>query len=416
MPRGHRRTRRQQPHMLAAGNQRPDSDENATPGEPGERTVIFSKTKMCKFHILGMCSKGSGCRFAHHKDELNPLPDLSCTKLCKTLISTGSCEDPNCSYAHNREELRALPDGVSLFGDVPEGRLFRNAMLKAAAGSGNSSRRQEVASVAPPSLSHLLEASPEEMAVPEAPAAWQPQMYQAAQPFNAGPWAQPPTACRKVAVEMSHNAMEMPHPNLAEVTMEACPAPPPGPYFEPPRLIVKNTFLDIETGGMSAARGWSRCNTWATSLCGLAEDDQPSAPPQRQAAEPAAGVVSGMHHMYVAAEKALESWPEDGRFFSREVSATSDASTEVPTEKRLQDTPGPRAHCGSADTTVSNGTCRSAASTPPNEEHAVGPPPVLGSCGVVVKNTFLQFTDELEEQLAPLRAVRTAAGRLDLMG
>lgn len=71
-----------------------------------KHTDLFQKTKMCKFHILGMCSKGEGCQFAHTKDELAALPDLFRTKLCKTLINTGVCEDPECKYAHNREELR----------------------------------------------------------------------------------------------------------------------------------------------------------------------------------------------------------------------------------------------------------------------------------------------------------------------
>jgi len=44
--------------------------------------------------------------FAHDQAELNPLPDLSRTKLCKTLIATGACSDPDCRYAHHREELR----------------------------------------------------------------------------------------------------------------------------------------------------------------------------------------------------------------------------------------------------------------------------------------------------------------------
>ena len=106
--------------------------------ERAQRTVIFAKTKtlgmraikvqvaylcferfgdvswqqprMCKFHILGACTKGvvslvywtagafrpskndskrseqhgskDGCKFAHRKDELQDLPDLACTKLC----------------------------------------------------------------------------------------------------------------------------------------------------------------------------------------------------------------------------------------------------------------------------------------------------------------------------------------------
>jgi len=67
----------------------------------------FSKTKMCKFEIIGMCAKGAQCPFAHSKDDLRPLPDLTCTKLCKTLIHTGSCTNTKCKYAHSKEELRA---------------------------------------------------------------------------------------------------------------------------------------------------------------------------------------------------------------------------------------------------------------------------------------------------------------------
>eukprot|EP00440_Ansanella_granifera_P068254 gb/GFBE01074045.1/.p1 GENE.gb/GFBE01074045.1/~~gb/GFBE01074045.1/.p1 ORF type:complete len:509 (+),score=88.60 gb/GFBE01074045.1/:1-1527(+) len=74
-----------------------------------ERTQVFEKTKMCKFHILGACAKGSLCRFAHYPSELQILPDLACTKLCKTLIATGACDNPECRYAHSREELRPLP-------------------------------------------------------------------------------------------------------------------------------------------------------------------------------------------------------------------------------------------------------------------------------------------------------------------
>jgi hypothetical protein len=65
---------------------------------------------MCKFHIMGLCTQGDSCRFAHEREQLQSLPDLSCTKLCKTLIATGVCNNPDCCYAHNREELRAMPD------------------------------------------------------------------------------------------------------------------------------------------------------------------------------------------------------------------------------------------------------------------------------------------------------------------
>mmetsp|Transcript_69624 Transcript_69624/g.193765 ORF Transcript_69624/g.193765 Transcript_69624/m.193765 type:complete len:516 (-) Transcript_69624:464-2011(-) len=74
-----------------------------------ERTAVFQKTKMCKFHILAACARGSACLFAHDQEELNPLPDLSCTKLCKSLVNHGTCDDPDCKYAHNSNELRTAP-------------------------------------------------------------------------------------------------------------------------------------------------------------------------------------------------------------------------------------------------------------------------------------------------------------------
>jgi len=70
------------------------------------RSDIFVKTKMCKFNLLGACTKGAACMFAHAANELNPVPDLFRTKICRMLINTGTCDDPECKYAHNKEELR----------------------------------------------------------------------------------------------------------------------------------------------------------------------------------------------------------------------------------------------------------------------------------------------------------------------
>jgi len=71
------------------------------------RLCQFSKTKMCKFHALGKCTKGEQCPFAHDSIDVRNLPDLRCTKLCKPLIQTGICNDKNCTYAHSKEELRS---------------------------------------------------------------------------------------------------------------------------------------------------------------------------------------------------------------------------------------------------------------------------------------------------------------------
>lgn len=137
MPRGHGKRRRKEVDETSVEAQ-----------ERAQRTVIFSKTKMCKFHILGACTKGSSCKFAHQKEELQELPDLACTKLCKMLISTGSCDDPECRYAHNRTELKEIPGLPSpLLDQLRETEAVRladaaKAAAKAAADSNDAQRQK----------------------------------------------------------------------------------------------------------------------------------------------------------------------------------------------------------------------------------------------------------------------------------
>jgi len=78
-------------------------------GREERKTEVFERTKMCKFHILGICLRGTECKYAHHVSELQMPPDLYRTKMCTTLISQGTCTDPDCRYAHSKEELRSMP-------------------------------------------------------------------------------------------------------------------------------------------------------------------------------------------------------------------------------------------------------------------------------------------------------------------
>jgi len=67
----------------------------------------FLKTKFCKFHLQGLCSRGAACGYAHHRAELKPLPDFFRTRLCPMMLQSGCCEDGDkCRYAHHKDDLR----------------------------------------------------------------------------------------------------------------------------------------------------------------------------------------------------------------------------------------------------------------------------------------------------------------------
>lgn len=74
--------------------------------QDAQRVRQFSKTKLCKFELMGMCTKGTSCPFAHGQTDMRPLPDLRCTKLCASVLQTGQCTRADCTFAHSKEELR----------------------------------------------------------------------------------------------------------------------------------------------------------------------------------------------------------------------------------------------------------------------------------------------------------------------
>lgn len=68
-------------------------------------SALFVKTRLCRFHGMGICARGASCTFAHTKEERKPLPNLTNTKLCPNL---DSCDNGDCCYAHSKEELRSI--------------------------------------------------------------------------------------------------------------------------------------------------------------------------------------------------------------------------------------------------------------------------------------------------------------------
>jgi len=67
----------------------------------------FYKTKMCRFHEAGACTRGFECVYAHSEQELQRLPDLHKSRLCLRFRYSGSCNDEDsCRFAHGMSDLR----------------------------------------------------------------------------------------------------------------------------------------------------------------------------------------------------------------------------------------------------------------------------------------------------------------------
>ena len=67
----------------------------------------FAKTKVCAFHLRGMCAHGEHCTYAHDIGQLRTAPDLVKTRMCPR---KEYCFNTRCLYAHSRDELRGTED------------------------------------------------------------------------------------------------------------------------------------------------------------------------------------------------------------------------------------------------------------------------------------------------------------------
>jgi len=69
-------------------------------------TSQLSKTKLCAYHVQGICMYGKSCNYAHDEKEMQSRPDLKKTKLC-IQFKEGICTTVDCPFAHGYEELRS---------------------------------------------------------------------------------------------------------------------------------------------------------------------------------------------------------------------------------------------------------------------------------------------------------------------
>jgi len=301
---------------------------------------------------------------------------LSRTKLCKTLIATGICEDPNCLYAHNKEELRAMPDGV-LFGSnsTPEGRCLRAAARIAPSAASSHSAQEASFPFAWPQLQQQQQA-----VFFQAAAAAAGHM-----PFRRKMSSQEQPATVSLAALLSS-----PRQMLGQQVAGAPPEP------------LQSLYEHAE-----AAYGASA----SSSSHAVVKDREIAELTDLQAAEVPEIDVNPSNR--VLETDAFDSEQTDTRQKSearaRHVSdlAEPDPEQDIIAEACHQDEVLYPAY-GVYSRTTSGGFSRQMTDPMPEV------PSVLDQGDIIVKNTFLQFTEQ--DHILPLRSVRTAAGRLDSMG
>ncbi|CAJ1339722.1 unnamed protein product [Effrenium voratum] len=74
--------------------------------EEEHRIDVHKRTRLCKFFLMGSCTRGAGCNFAHGARQLRTQPDFSKTRLCAEFMESGTCPSKDCKFAHGRHELR----------------------------------------------------------------------------------------------------------------------------------------------------------------------------------------------------------------------------------------------------------------------------------------------------------------------
>lgn len=391
-------------------------------GERVERIAVFQRTKMCKFHILGVCSKGQTCRFAHDRSELQALPDLQRTKLCKTLISTGECTNPACRYAHNKEELRPLPaashSDAPLAESMPDTDLIARCTVlqQAAFGSAMQAALVQVGQAAQAHAAEAarLQALAAQLQMGALPLCGTEQIFSgfhgpsgmprdpkaAGETGGSGVWA---SAMNRVA----------PH----------CTSPAPG---DEPVQILPETLRSLSSSSLSLLAG------------GLDDDDVPMTP-EANSPMRAAGCQAPWRQGQLLGSVAEEHRLENNSQVESPVPETEQGlKAHRSKEHSVGGLPDPSSSSSPLAPTLKGGLDYEYdlnqqgghRSSEDGEEHLSetnadeddrrrhsssmeGSLVDLSASGITVKNTFLDFVQR--EPTTGLRAVQTAAGRLDLM-
>lgn len=94
------------PGTLPEGLARPKPPQPDS-AQSQQRSALFSKTQLCRFHASGWCWNGADCKFAHCMNEVRTIPDLTKTSIChQWACRKCPLSAKQCRYAHGAWDLR----------------------------------------------------------------------------------------------------------------------------------------------------------------------------------------------------------------------------------------------------------------------------------------------------------------------
>mmetsp|Transcript_84331 Transcript_84331/g.132852 ORF Transcript_84331/g.132852 Transcript_84331/m.132852 type:complete len:427 (+) Transcript_84331:70-1350(+) len=421
-----RRSRREQPDLEEAPRLEKRSD-------------AFSKTKMCKFHILGICTRGESCQFAHDRVELNALPDLFRTKLCKRLINTGSCDDPNCKYAHNKEELREHPvprvdRSVRIGGHAREDPPTHAGNSRTAAVAKAATRRGAMQDMPPQVASHERQGQ----MVGRYGGSQQTTM---GADVGGGPnqtWLQQVAQNQEFCAPSSSSFQKKKYPgewdqfsanqklfgiasHLSQYSTQSVRAPEASNMGYSPERWPQNN-LQLGSGGDcdKGNNGGRSCSSDTDTKSGFGSDNSSvTQPPDHLLA----GDQFRVEHEFCPKDysarmiQAFGHSTVDQRFQNGQMMTMTMIPSMVQEAEvaaglpyvPCNNVPMNNINCYNAKMETMHGGCYPMGTQPPT--HVLGLAEMLGAEDCSVKNTFLNFASSTPK----LRNVQTAAGRLDLM-
>lgn len=422
---------------------------------------------MCKFHILGVCTKGDNCRFAHDRLELQALPDLQRTKLCKTLIATGECNNPACRYAHNKEELRPLPSaplepsmphqdhmqpGIEGLMAAASDPSMQNPLHQAAF---DTAMQAAILQVGQAAQAHAVEAARLQALAAQLQTGGMPAnavapFFSAAAAFG-GTALDPKAFAQEFGQDASYSAVDG-HPawrpeNSDELSsdMPAMAAAPSGTQpgtstswattmsrvlGDEPVQILPETLRSMSSSSLALLGGTTDDDEEPTTpkpgtpqkagmkprqrqLSAVVEDGPGRGSEKRSQDTPLSEDAGKAGGSAEAAAGVEPSSPGGAERRSAESAADCAAGPALPEAKSLAaarrvETTGGRA--GGEDAALGG----DAEEETRRRSMTASLADTLSATGITVKNTFLDFAPR--EPASTLRAVQTAAGRLDLMG